>query len=329
MHNKKIYRHIIFWVVFYGVTYFTVLRFDKHLYSMKFSLSLITPIFISVYIHSFIFEKLFNKKKYYSYAIFLLLIIIGFGYLIESIFSNFLYAEIEGYLTISVFLAAFTGFKYLEIGTKQQLKIEREEAKRLLAETKQVRAELDLLKSQINPHFLFNTLNGIYSLIIEKNDLAGIAVLKLSSLLRYLLDSTNLKNVTLNQECEFIRNYIDLEKIRLDDRCKIQFKVKGDLVGKKIPPLLLTPFIENAFKHGIGAQSELNFIIICLDVSDKKAKLKVKNRVAHKKNEKHTKKGRTGLENVKKRLKLTHPDNHKLLIVQKDDIFNVELELEL
>lgn len=327
--TKKYFYHISFWVILWLLTFFAISRFENPTYALGFSACLILPIIIPVYIHLVVFDRFFLTKKYILYILLLLSLVIVFGLINELIMQVFMEAEVEGYITILVFILMFTGFKYLEIGTKQQFQIEREEAMRIKAQERQVSAELNLLKSQVNPHFLFNTLNNIYSLILEKDEKAGEAVLKLSGLLRYLLDSSSQKYVSLNKECEFIENYLALEKIRLANRCSISFLLTGDPIGKKITPMLLIPFVENAFKHGISSSPDKNHIIIELEILETEIKFYVENGIVERKNHIKEKANSTGLENVKRRLDLVYPNKHQLTINESTDIFKVELLMTL
>ena len=122
-----------------------------------------------------------------------------------------------------------------------------------LAEKEKVNAELSYLKAQINPHFLFNTLNSIYSLAIEKSDYTATAVVKLSSMMRYVITDASHKFVPLEKEINYISNYIELQKLRIDSSIKLMYTVTGDISDKKIAPLVLISFIENAFKYGVNA----------------------------------------------------------------------------
>lgn len=181
----------------------------------------------------------------------------------------------------------YTGAKYFRIGTIQRMKLKEEEEKRIKIEmelkemeAKQAHAELDLLKSQVNPHFLFNSLNSIYSLILNNSEISGDAVLKLSDLMRYLLESSKKRKVLVKHEIQFLENYIELEKIRLGKKCNVSSSFKGDFHGKIISPMLLIPFIENCFKHGISVSSSENNIEISIKIKENRLLLHTKNNVA-------------------------------------------------
>jgi len=214
----------------------------------------------------------------------------------------------------------YTGLKYLRIGTKAQFKLDLEEKKR-------IKAENELLKSQVNPHFIFNTLNSIYSLIISENNMSGEAVLKLSGLMRYMLENSKNKAVSLKQEYDFLNNYIDLERIRLNDRCNIKFEFMGDFEGKYIAPMLLITFVENAFKHGISAESNMNYIKILITSNNKEVSLNVENRIAPKSNLSLLKEKKIGINNVTQRLQLLYPEKHKLQVSVDDGLYIIDLRI--
>ncbi len=194
-------------------------------------------------------------------------------------------------------------------------------------ETEKANAELSYLKAQINPHFLFNTLNSIYSLAIQKHDKTADAVVKLSDMMRYVLNDGNSSFVLLDKELYYISNYIDLQKMRLSSTVKLSYNCKGDVHDKKVAPLILIPFIENAFKHGVSSEEESD-IKIEITVSDTQLHLMVKNYCVKINNNTLNKSG-LGIENTKQRLQLLYPQNHLLKIDKIDNYFIVNLTLNI
>jgi len=186
-------------------------------------------------------------------------------------------------------------------------------------------SELSFLKSQVNPHFLFNTLNGIYSLANKKSDKTAGAIVKLSELMRHMLYESEKEFISLEKEIEYLKNYIDLQKLRLSKEAKINFNIHGDTNNKKIEPMLLIPFIENAFKHGVDANGA--DIIIELSISENNLHFRVNNRISESK-EKDDNKG-IGLSNIIKQLNHLYPGNHTLNIEEKNGYFLIELILNL
>lgn len=186
-------------------------------------------------------------------------------------------------------------------------------------------AELAFLKSQINPHFLFNSLNNIYSLAYQKSEKTPEAVLKLSEIMRYMLYESNVDKVPLSDEIRYLENYIELQKLRFKDKTHIKFEINGDSEGKKITPLVLISFVENAFKHGLATDID-NPITIILNVTSHKLFFQVINK---KSNLNKDDTGGIGLKNVQRRLDLIYKDQYRLHIDDKNDIYSCELYLNL
>ncbi|SFE29352.1 Histidine kinase [Chitinophaga sp. CF118] len=194
-------------------------------------------------------------------------------------------------------------------------------------EKEKLNAELSYLKAQINPHFLFNTLNTIYSLAIDKSDQTPAAVIKLSGMMRYVISDAGHHLVSLSKEIEYLQNYIELQKIRFGDSVPLSFKVNGILAGEQIAPLILISFVENAFKHGINA-SEDSDIRITIDITAHQLNFTAfNNKVTVK--EMPEDRGGLGIENTKQRLQLLYPGRHTLEITDNPHYFSVSLLLKL
>src|SRR5690606_2583108 len=189
-------------------------------------------------------------------------------------------------------------------------------------------SELQFLKSQINPHFLFNNLNNLYSYALEKSDKTPKIILDLSAVLRYMLYECQAKFVPLNKEMEHLRNFVNLSKLQIEERSRIKLNTENIEYGFLVAPLILSVFIENAFKHSLSSVS--GHIEILIDIFLKKEELifKCENSYSSKSNIKDLASG-IGLENVKKRLELLYPKRHNLTIETKNDYFIVNLTLKL
>lgn len=189
-------------------------------------------------------------------------------------------------------------------------------------------AELSFLKAQINPHFLFNTLNNIYSLSIKKSEETSEAILLLADLMRYVLSDAQNDHVPLQDEISYLSKYIDLQKLRLTDKVTIAYELSGDINANVIAPLLLVPFVENAFKFGISTH-EPSTILISIDIKDNTLKMKVVNKLFPQTNL-IAKSSGIGLVNVKRRLALLYPDKYRLRIEpDREESYIVELEINL
>jgi len=195
------------------------------------------------------------------------------------------------------------------------------------AEKEQLLSELKYLQSQIHPHFFFNTLNNLYGLSRAKSDLAPEIILKLSNLMRYMLYETNVAFVPVQKECSHLYDYIDLEKIRYKDGFDIFFKVRGDIQQALMPPLLLLPFIENAFKHGFSESVQHAWISIDIEVKDKELLCKVENSLPQGSKTIFTETNGLGIPNVKRRLNLLYKDDYELNVRITDTVYTVDLTI--
>lgn len=196
----------------------------------------------------------------------------------------------------------------------------------LMAEKEKTSAELQLLKAQIHPHFLFNTLNNIYSYSMAGSQKATGMIAKLSSLLSYILYDCKHNEVALEKELEILRNYIDLEKERYGNKLEISINTEGDIPGKFISPLLFLPFIENAFKHGLSEQLEKPWLSIDLSVRQTTLYCKIIN---SKNENRATDQPGIGIENLRKRLEYIYPSRHELMLSDDGEVFVVAMMLEL
>jgi hypothetical protein len=189
-------------------------------------------------------------------------------------------------------------------------------------------AEVGTLKNQINPHFLFNTLNNIYAFAIrERSTNTASSILKLSAMMRYVVTETNREFVPLQKEIEYTNDYIDLQKMRLTETLMLSYSVTGTVTTQKIAPVILMPFIENAFKHGVNPdkQSSIN---IRVHVEDRSLELNVENQKVKVAQELHTKSG-VGIENTRARLEHLYPKKYNLSISENEDFYRVKLNLQL
>jgi signal transduction histidine kinase len=199
------------------------------------------------------------------------------------------------------------------------------EKQKKLLENERLNAELNFLKLQINPHFLFNTLNSIYSQAHFKSEQTEHSILKFSRIMRYVLYDSAADKIPLTQDLEYISNYIDLQQLRLSKNISIQYTVTGPVTGLSIAPLLLITFIENAFKHGISytAPSEIK---IAIAITGRELSLTVGNAITQLN---RTTTGGVGLINARRRLDVLYPGRHLLDVVENDHLYIVNLKIEL
>lgn len=197
----------------------------------------------------------------------------------------------------------------------------------LLAKEK-TKAELQLLKAQVHPHFLFNTLNNIYFFTLTNSTQAPVMIKKLSGMLHYILNECNLSFVPLGKEIKMIRDYMALEKIRYAEQMQMTIDIQDDHDGKMIAPLLLIPFVENSFKHGASKMITQPWIKLNLSVENNRLDFSIINSKPSNIESPMTK-GNIGLKNVRKRLELLYPGTHELNIVSEPDNYAVHLSLQL
>jgi len=196
-------------------------------------------------------------------------------------------------------------------------------------ENKNLQSELSFLKSQINPHFLFNTLNSIYALTLKKSDKAPELVLRLSEMMRYMLYKSNEKQVPLEQEIKYIRNYLELEKMRYGNKAEITFSCQGDFLHSyKVAPLLFITFLENSFKHGLSKSIKHGFVNCQLKIEDGTIYFLLKNSKTKEHDERYFQ-GGIGLRNVRRRLELIYPNRYKLDVDDGEEVYTVNLQLEV
>jgi len=200
---------------------------------------------------------------------------------------------------------------------------------KLETELKLKEAELKLLKAQIHPHFLFNTLNNLYGLTLEKSDDAPNLVLRLSEILDYILYRCNEKRVSLSEEINNLNNYIEIEKIRYSDKLKLNISFPANTNNLNIAPLIILPFVENAFKHGVSNFPGIAWVKIKISLNENSLIFNIENtKNPNIDKEKNYTKG-IGLSNVKKRLNLMYPEKYILSINDKHETFSVNLTIEL
>lgn len=281
---------------------------------------------------NYFLPNLLIKRRYWSYLAAVLLSISGYM-LAQGLFDFYLYGYILGPTRNSDLIEAlsynfFSTLWYLGLMIALKLSIDWYEQQRVLQKitVEKLQAEVNFLRSQVNPHFLFNVLNNLYALTLKKSDLAPDVVLKLSEMMEYMLYDSEDSKVLLQKEISYLNTYLDLEKLRFSNHADIDLKVSGELNGQLIAPLLLLPLIENAVKHGVSQLNSGAWLHGDLSVSKSSLRLKIENSQPHTAG--HKSKGGIGLTNLRKRLELLYPAKHSLLTQDKGNSFLVSLEIE-
>lgn len=215
--------------------------------------------------------------------------------------------------TILIFLTGVLASLFLSISRRLQA-----------SERDRMEAELSLLKAQINPHFLFNTLNSIYALAIRKDDRTADSVVQLSELMRYIMNNANSNQIGLEKEIQYIDNYIALQRSRLGDTVKVEYVVSGTPYAKQVTPLILISFIENAFKHGVNPD-EISEIQVSIEIVGQELTLFVANRKVHS----VSTEGGLGMANTIERLEMLYAGRHTLEIREDKENYSVTLKMEV
>ena len=334
--NWQIFWHVVFWVSI--VSYFAIVTHNNSKISTRDLLVLFVgygSINIGLFYLNYLYliPRFLDKKKYRYYALSLVVVIIIFGlmkYGIGLYFKTLILQHGNGKTMSfgSYFIsAALTSIFFLFLSTALKFGVDwflNERVQRDL-ENQRLTAELAFLKSQINPHFLFNSLNSIYSLAYQKSDTTPEAILKLSEIMRYMLYESNDNKVDLTKELQYLQNYIDLQKIRFGNKAFVDFKITGDVGNQKIVPLLLIAFIENAFKHGVANDPSSPICLrINLDGTHLHFFMENKKHMMNRDTE-----GGIGLNNVKRRLDLLYSGNYSLTIRDEANTYTCELSLVL
>lgn len=201
------------------------------------------------------------------------------------------------------------------------------EARRKELANEKLIAELNFLKAQINPHFLFNTLNNLYYLAYSKSEHTTEVIAKLSQMMRYMIYDSNHPKVLLNKEIEYMQSYISLERLRLNNQIPIDFEIHGNTENVRITPLIFITFLENAFKHGVSNNNPKAWVNLSIHVTGKECVYLVKNSKDNG-NGKNDKSG-IGLQNVKRRLELSYPGQYQLTVDDKPETYSVQLNMTL
>ena len=286
----------------------------------------------------FAIPRFLLKKKYKRYVLYsflFLCISVFYAHWVEAalIYRDTPFYSVRLYLNYKYFLIKFGRSSFalfftagLAVAIKLSKEWFRQREHALKAENERVRLELESLRSQIHPHFLFNTLNNLYSLTLTSSASASLVVVHLSDLLRYMLYECKEPQVPLEKELQMLKKYIELEKLRYGNRLDAAFTISGETHDLAVSPLLLLPFVENSFKHGVSDQIDQCWININVHVEKTVFTLKVSNSRVEKQ---ETTFGGLGMENVRKRLQLLYPETHDLKIVEENEIYVVKLELVL
>ncbi|MCC6724345.1 MAG: histidine kinase [Saprospiraceae bacterium] len=324
----KIIFHIVLWTVWIGLP---IINSSDNERAYRFSIAIIpvtlTNIPLFLINSEWLVPHIFKKRGIPAYLFSLLGLIVSF-----AIFQMFLkewvipcdllrrhYDMFWAFIPVIFVTAISTGYAFITLLLEQEKTRQQEQEERL-------KSELSFLRSQISPHFIFNILNSIVYLIRSKSSNAEPVTIKLSELMRYMLYESGDIYVPLEKEVEYLKNYVDLQKIRFEEDVDIRLDIQGTAGPQLIEPMLMIPFVENAFKHGVGMVLK-PVIDIQLVISDKSLFFAVKNKVSGEATEDKDSASGIGLRNVQRRLELLYPDRHELKISKDEEWFLVTLKL--
>jgi len=338
--NRVVLLHISFWCVYLSFNLYQISQFqrgrgyDWERMISSASVQLVFTMLIAYLNYFYTWPRFIENKNVWRYLLefsvpFAALLTLrvhlqrylmdGYTHKAEYFYSSFFIVQI---VAVTLFIVIFVGMLRFAVDWFEL------EAKRKEVENEKLTAELNFLKAQINPHFLFNTLNNLYYLAYTKSDNTTEVIAKLSQMMRYMIYDSNHPKVPLCKEIEYMENYISLERLRLNNQIPIKFTVKGNVENAWIAPLIFITFLENAFKHGVSNNNPNAWVNISIELADYQCIYQVENSKPDEKSDVHEKSG-IGLQNVQRRLELSYPDKFQLIMEDKPDKYIVNLNLTL
>ena len=335
LYKQRVVQHIGFWlamVVLYTVNY--TLGPGVHPRRYIDAILYLPSHMLFAYIQMYrLVPKYLLKKKYKLYILYSFLFLTISIFYAHFVGTSMMIWKMKIFTSVPRYLIAYgrSAFSLLpSAGLAIAIKLLKEWFRQrehvLKAENEKVKIELESLRSQIHPHFLFNTLNNLYSLTVTSPAAASLVVAHLSDLLRYILYECKESEVALDKELQMLKKYVELEKLRYGNRLDVGFTISGNTSGLTISPLILLPFVENSFKHGVSEQIDQCWINLQVHIECKAFTFQVSNSKVEKTDQKS---GGLGMENVRKRLNLIYPGKHEIKITGEAEIYIVKLQLAL
>ena len=338
----KISSHLLFWFcsIVFAISAFYVASDHKLILNSDLVLRALIPnigFALSVYFNLYLLiPKFLRSKNYIFYTFWLSILLAISAILIQIIFVYFLKNrsfedQFRSMFSSHFFTAAFyVGITSLFKFVKDWIQLQEIKLKITQIEREKLEAELNTLKSQLNPHFLFNSLNNIYSLALSNSPRTPEIILKLSDLMRHVLYESRENFIPVKNEVNFLTNFIELQKIRLNNQIDLQYSIEGDIPERKVIPLIFEPFIDNAFKHGIRNPAPEPYIHVSIQFQHEILRFKIENNFNCTSLAKSSKSSGIGLKNIERRLEyLYNPSEYKYEIIRSDDTFTILLEVQL
>ncbi len=332
MFRSRWWQHLLFW----GIVYFILINVFKTSSALEkidliYTIIFVVPLVAIVYLNLYHFiPRYLRREQYLFYSLFFLLWVGGGAAFLYVLFDRWIDYLLPNYFFISYHsipqLMLYTGSLLL---LTTLLKLSRSWFMLLRVERMTTSQQLKSLQSQINPHFLLNSLQSIYALSLEKSDQTPEVILQLSEILKYTLYETEHSRVQLKKEISMIRDYVEMYRHRVDPvRADIRLHVNGDPDELVIAPMLLIPFIENSFKHGLQGEAGNAFVHIRMEILEQQLHFQIENNLGEPSDVK-LKNGGIGIDNTRQRLELLYPGKYNLKISREPGSFMVRLQLEL
>lgn len=339
--NRVLLLHLSFWCVYLSFNLYQISFFQRasgvdwgQLFTSA-TIQLIFTMLIAYLNYFFTWPRFLNSKNIWRYLVelsipFALLItarvylqrylIDGSTRQVEYFYSSFFIVQI---VAITLFIVLFVGLLRFAVDWFEF------ESRKKEVENERLTAELNFLKAQINPHFLFNTLNNLYYLAYTKSENTTEVIAKLSQMMRYMIYDSNHPRVLLSKEIEYMQSYISLERLRLNNQIPIHFNIEGNTENVWIAPLIFITFLENAFKHGVSNNNPSAWVKIRIQLQEKECIYTVENSKAKEGSVGNIEKSGIGLQNVERRLALSYPNQYSVKLVDNPDVYSVQLKLTL
>ncbi|MCF8226785.1 MAG: histidine kinase [Bacteroidales bacterium] len=325
--------HVLYWSAAYLIL-LKIFSFSERIEKIDalYTLVFIFPILICTYLNLYVLIPfLLKKTRYLWYAAAFILLAFGSAGMIHMLFERWIDYILKGYYFISYdeySVLLIYAFVFLALSTL--LKLAKEWAVYTRREKHKRMVQLRNLQAQINPHFLMNSLQTIYSLSLNKSEKTPETILQLSEILKFSIYETSQDRVSLKREIEVMKDYVEIYRLRVDpDRAQISFDVEGMTDDLVILPLLFLPFLENSFKHGIQGTEKRSFVEIRFQIRKNNLNFRITNNCGHPDKIENEAYSGIGIENTKKRLAISYPGKHQLDIRKNDDTFEVSMDIIL
>ncbi len=331
--------HLIFWILFFLYSWLPEASINDKNYATFLSAAFNLPLVVMVtyFTINVSIDRFYLKEKYWQFWLSLLSSLVVSGIIRRYILFKFSYPmlfpeKLNEDLwffpkmvlgAVNVHLIAGVGVMIFLLGKWME---QQHVSEKLMKE--KLAAQLELLKSQVQPHFIFNTLNNIYMLSLKNSPQTSDMIYRLSSLLSYMLYDAKEKTIPIEKEVDYIKNYINLEKIRYGERLDVQLNVYNNVKGVNVPPLLFLPLVENAFKHGVSQSVTDSWVHIDISLKDNSLIFKLENSLSEEKVDTNGFGNGLGLENLRQRLEILYPESFELKTMQDECSFLAILRLD-